>query len=1128
MKNIVPSNWAQKLILFMKVSTLVLSVILFTTLNVSATVSMAQEVLNKRVTINLKSERLSEALDDISAATNVKFTYNGTVTNSRVKVSVTAKNQQLGELLEQLLQKVPFTYTVLDDEILIKFDLKKQNQLNAQRILTGKVIDEKGQVLPGVTVKVKGTDRGAITDIRGNYQVQINDNTEVLVFSFVGYKTQEITVGDQKVVDVKLEPAPQSELKEVAVVAYGTQRKISLIGAQSTVDVEDLKQPVASVTSLLAGRVSGVVGIQRSGLPGKDGADIYIRGMSNFVSSTNISPLIMVDGVERSINNIDIEDIQSFTILKDASATAVYGVRGANGVVLVQTKRGKAGKPKINADYYEGVGSFTKIPKMADGNTYMNMVNEALTTRGQAAKYTQDYINNTVSGKAPLLYPDVNWVDELFKTYNRQRRANLHVTGGVPSATYYVSTSYFNQTGLLNTDNLQTYNSGISYNRYNFVTNLDLQITKTTKLAVGARGFVGKGNYPSQDPSTIFSYALTVPPVEYPKIYPGNIVPGKTANGSEPNPYGQLTQTGYSTEYNSQINSQMNLTQDLSFWVPGLNFNTLFSYDTGNGYTIKRSKDPDTYLADSNKPYNADGTLNLVKTYTGSGNFLNFSSNSSGSYAIYWQSSLNYDHTFGKHHVGGLLLYNQREVTNYPASSYISFIPHRERGYAARGTYSFKDRYFAEVNLGYNGSENFAPEHRYGLFPAFGIGWLLSEEPFFKSLKPTLSMFKLRYSDGLVGYDDSGGPRFGYMTVLNNSSAGYTYGLNRNGISGIAVDTYGVNSKWAKSHKQNLGVDLSLFNKINLTADAFKEHRTGVMMQRTNIPTFVGLTTPPFGNIGVIDNKGIDATLTGDVNIGKFLLNLRGTVTYSKSKIIENDQPTPPYPWMNTRGTTPTAVFGYIADGLFTSQAEIDRSAVPGDKSKVKPGDIKYRDLNGDGLINAYDKTKISDGDFPALVFGFGFNAQYKNFYLNTFFQGAGKTTRLLYGTAIQPFSTNNGISNAYANITDRWTPENPSQNVFYPRLAYGEAENANNTPFSTWWLKDISYIRLKTLDFGYNLPKTFLSNLGVKSSTVYLEGYNLLTFSSFKLWDPELGTLNGTAYPNVKTLVLGVKFQFN
>ncbi|EHQ25786.1 SusC/RagA family TonB-linked outer membrane protein [Mucilaginibacter paludis] len=1127
MKNKVPGKWARKFTLFMKINTLVLTMIWCSCLTALADNATGQDVLKKHLSISFKNIVISEALDQISAVSGVKFTYAGSVSSCKTKVSAAVQNKELKELLNNMLSKTPYNYEVLDGEILVKYNSTKQPAL--QRILSGKVIDEKGLPFPGVTVKVKGTNRGAVTDAKGVYQVQINDPTDLLVFSFVGYKPTEIAAENKETIDVQLVPLPANEMKEVAVVAYGSQRKISLVGAQSTVDVTELKNaPVASLSTLLAGRVAGIIGVQRSGEPGGDGSNIWIRGIASF-AGTNSSPLILVDGVDRgNMDNLDPLDIQSFTILKDASATAVYGVRGANGVIIIQTKRGIAGKPQVNADYYEGIQTFTQLPKMADGATYLAAVNEANTTRGNAPIYSSAYIQNTVNKTDPLLYPDVDWIDAVFRKYAPTRRAHLTVSGGSPNATYYVSTGYQYTAGLLKTSSDQGYNIDDDYGRYNFTSNVNLQVTKTTKLDVGVQGFVYKGNSPSTSSGTIFNDAVSLPPTVFPTMYPGGFVPGINGNGGQPNPYAELTTTGYKRDFSYQLYSNIRLTQDLAFLTPGLSFSTMYAFDNSGSSSIADTKRENTYILDSANPYNADGSPNLDLTYnSGSQNTLSFSNSSGGYYQTYTESSLNYDRSFGKSRVGALALFTQDDKSYYPVNDITSSIPHRHRGLATRATYSFADKYFAEFNGGYNGSENFAPQNRYGFFPAFGVGWLVSAENFFKPLKSVVSFLKFRYSNGWVGSSDDGS-RFAYLTFLSASHNGYVYGTNRNGISGIAIDQYGIDVTWSKSHKQDLGIDVKFLNdNLSVTADVFNEHRTGILIQRANVPGYVGIANLPEGNVGIVDNKGFDATIEDHLKFGDFNLNLSGNVTYSINKVIRNDQPTPPYPWMSQVGQPVLAQFGYIAEGLFTSQAEIDKSAVPGDKSQVLPGDIKYKDLNGDGVINAYDQTKISDGDVPKLMYGITLNASYKNFDIGAAFTGTGNADRYVSGSGIQPFSTSGGQSNAFSNITDRWTTENPSQNVFYPRLAYGDAANFNNTQTSTWWVKNTKFFRLKTVDIGYTLHNAFLKQAGVRSFRVYAMGYNLFTISKFNLWDPELNTGNGTVYPNVKTISFGFSVGF-
>jgi TonB-linked SusC/RagA family outer membrane protein len=951
------------------------------------------------------------------------------------------------------------------------------------------------------------------------------DPRGTLQFTHVSY--QPILLPIKGVIDLEivLDEVVGSE-GEVVVVGYGKQTKISLVGAQSTVVATELQQPVANLSTALAGRIAGVIGVQRSGEPGMDGADIWIRGIATFSGSNDATPLVLIDGVSRDINAIDPQDIESFSILKDASATAVYGVRGANGVILIKTKTGKPGKTQFEVDYNEGMTKFTKVPQLTDGITYMNLTNEAMVASGLAGKYSQAYIDSTKAGKSPYVYPNVNWMNALFNPWGENRRANVSARGGSTNANYYVALSYYDEKGLLKTDGLSGYNSSERFKRYNFTSNLNLALTATTKVELGIQGYIINTTYPGNTASTVFDDAMQATPVLYPTMYPGDTIPGVSAQDAQMNPYGQLTQTGYQTNFSNQIYSNIRLSQDLAFLLKGLTFTTMFSFDAQNSQTISHLKQPDTYEVDPNNPYNPDGSLNLYQQYAGQ-NTLGFTNSNGGSHTIYTETGLNYDKNIGDHHISGMLLYSQSDNVQAFPTDLSSSLPYRFRGIAGRGTYSYKNRYFGEVNFGYNGSENFAPSKRYGFFPAYGVGWIVSEEPFFKAVKNALPFFKIRFSDGEVGAG-TGGPRFGYLTFVNTSANGYSFGMGRNGVNGIDVANYGSNITWATSHKMDLGFELKALNgDISLVVDLFKEHRTGVFLQRGTVAEYVGLSSVPWGNLGVIDNKGIDMTLESrPMKLGKTTWQFRGNLTYNKDNVIENDQPVNPlYPWQNTRGTNYNAEWGLIATGLYTA-ADIANPLVAKGSWAVRPGDIKYKDINGDGVIDAHDNVRIGRGDVPAVVYGFGVNTTYQNFYISVFFEGTGDEDRIISGDGIIPFNNSSGAerSNLFSIATDRWTVDNPRQNAFYPRLGYGSAVNANNSQTSTWWMKNVAFIRLKTAEIGYTLPQSSLSHLGVKSSKLFLQGVNLLTFSKFKLWDPELNTTNGTNYPLITTFSIGLQ----
>ncbi len=997
--------------------------------------------------------------------------------------------------------------------------------------VTGTIRDPLNSPLAGINVQNLRTGKGVITNAEGSFSIEAIKGDSLLA-THVGYKMQYWVLRDRIEADLQMEPEVGS-LNDVVVVGFGRQKKISLVGAQSSVNVEELRVPVANLSAALSGRIAGLVGVQRTGLPGSNGADLWIRGISTF-GNNSAAPLIIVDGVMgRDINAFDPEDISSFTILKDASATAVYGVAGANGVILITTKRGKASKPVLMFNYNQGFISFTKTPELTNAEQYMELRNEALIASGAAPAFSQDYIDSTLAGNQPYLYPNVDWMKTIFKSAAMNRRANFSARGGSENANYYVGLAYYEEGSLLRTDGLQTYDADTRFRRYNFTSNVNMNWTKTTKFELGIQGYITNLNMPGTNPQEAFNRVMQTHPVLYPIMYPNNLLPAVNQSlDAQPNPYGLLTQRGYVNTASNQVYSNARITQDLGGIVPGLSASVLYSFDAWNSHTISRTRDRSSYQIDRGNPYNPDGSLNLTIIREGSEN-LGYARSNDANRKSYLEASINYNADIfnDDHHITAMMLYNRREDVYAFATDLTSSLPFRMDGLAGRATYSYQNKYFGEFNFGYNGSENFAPEKRYGFFPSFGVGWVLSNEKFFDPISNVFQFLKLRYSNGLIG-SGSGGRRFGFLTLVNSNAPGYTfgYGSQETGFGGVAITDYGSNVAWAKSHKQNFGVEFKTFNsRISVNLDFFSEKRTGVFLNRGNLPDYVGLNNNPFGNLGEISNKGIDLTIESlPVKIGSTTWDFRGTLTYNRDMILENDSPIQPYPYMETRGVNILSRFGYVALGLFQSQREIDNSPVQ-TMGNPRVGDIKYKDLNGDGLINANDRTRIGNGDVPNLVFGGGFNVTWKQFYFGAFFQGISGADRLLSGDGIIPFNNSIGAerSNLLAIATDRWTVENPNPNAFYPRLAHGNVENANNSVASTWWVKDIDFVRLKTIDFGYNLHKSALDKLGMKNARIYIQGVNLFYWSKFKLWDPELNTSNGALYPNTRTISIGVQANF-
>ena len=1106
----------------------------------------------KTLSVSMSNSTLREVLKTIEKSSQFVFFYLDDAVNLERKVSIDSKNKNIEEILSELFEGTSCTYRISDRQIFIsgKAPASTEQQQNKRKI-SGRVTDIKGEPLIGVNVTVDGDANGSITNMDGLYEIFVTKKSVVLKFTYIGFKTSEIrTNASTNIYDVTLEEQV-NELEETVIVGYGTQRKISNIGAQSSMKMEDIKTPSASLTTTLAGRLAGVVAVQRTGEPGKDAADIWIRGISTPNTS---SPLVLVDGVERSFNDIDPEDIESLTTLKDASATAVYGVRGANGVILIKTKPGKVGKPTVSADYYESFTRFTKMVDLADGITYMNAANEAMRNDGIATKYTEDQIRNTIAGKDPYLYPNVDWLKEIFNDWGHNRRVNVNVRGGSEKVAYYASVSYFNETGMTVTDkNINTYDSKMKYSRYNFTTNLNIDVTPTTKVEIGAQGYLGEGNYPAISSADLYNAAMSISPVEYPKMFFVNgeaYVPGTSTNNNFNNPYSQATRRGYDNLTKNQIYSNLRVTQNLDMLTKGLKLTAMYAFDVYNEIHVHQDRAESTYnFLDTSVPYDMNGQPILQRIYEGS-NVLSYKQETSGNKKTYLEASLNYDRTFNDdHRVSALFLFNQQSKLLYPKGTLEDAIPYRMMGIAGRATYSWKDRYFAEFNIGYNGAENFSPKHRFGTFPAFGVGWVVSNEKFWQPLSKAVSFLKIRYTDGKVGNSEVSDRRFMYLDQMKeNGDYGYKFGPNGTKWSGYETVNMAVDLIWEESRKQDLGIDLKLFNDdLSIVFDLFKERRENILLKREHsMPSFLGYnTSAPYGNIGIIENKGFDGTIEYNKRINKdWVIALRGNVTFNKDKWIQGELPEQKYEWMNQYGRNINGAKGYVAEGLFT-QAEIDdmarwESLSAANKAitpkpfasqfgTVKAGDIKYKDLNNDGQIDAYDQTYISRGDVPTTVYGFGFTVGWKDLSVGMMFQGVAGAERVLNGSSVNPFNGGGGSGNLYSNIDDRWTEENPDQNAFYPRLSYGSetTSNINNFQKSTWWVRNMNFLRLKTLQISYNLPKPWVNKVHLKNAAVYVMGTNLFTLSRFKLWDPELNTDNGASYPNTTSYSVGINFTF-
>ncbi len=994
--------------------------------------------------------------------------------------------------------------------------------------ITGTVLDELGEGIPGASVKLKGGSKGAITDLDGSFSIEVPKGSK-LEITYIGYTPEVITVDDASSYTVQLHP--QSEmLDEVVSVAYGRQKKESIVGAISTIDASSLKVPVGNLSSAIAGKIAGAVVMQRNAEPGS-GADFWIRGISSF--GANNRPLILVDGIERSMDLVDPEDIQTFSILKDATATALYGVRGANGIVLITTKRGSESKPRVSAKVEYGFTNPVKLPEVASAEQWFKYYNDIqLDANGSIAQ--PETIRKYLDGTDPDLYPNVDWMKTVFKDHASTIRANLSVTGGSSRIRYYMGGSVYSESSIFNIADNDRYDSQMRYTKYNFRANVDVNITSSTELGLSISTLYATKNRPGYGLQDIYNWTLYTTPISTPTQFSdGTVAFPKNGN----NPYYYLNQTGYAQDFSTSTQSLLSLTQDFSDIItPGLKANLKFAWDAYTGSTVKRYMEPSRYYVDRDVDGGRDENGNLIFHELQAGyDYLTLSSSNSGNRNTNFEASVTYDRIFNNvHHVSGMFNFNMREyVNNFPGSSFINGIPNRNTGIAGRATYSYDNRYFAEFNFGYNGSENFAPKHRFGFFPSYAVGYIISNEKFWEPITPVVSLLKFKASYGEIGNDQIGGNRrFAFNSEMQSGVNGTIWGLDYHQAPnywGIATGVPGNEDvSWEKAIKKNIGFELGFFNSsLTLNADYFYEKRTGIFIMQQSIPSVVGNNVTQYVNLGKMRNEGIDATLEFNKQLGDWFISARGTFTYNRNNLIDNDMPSQVWPYQNTAGFAYLQQRGLIALGLFESEEDIARSPVQTFGGEVRPGDIKYKDINGDGVIDSYDKVAIGYSQIPEINYGFGVSASWKGIDVSVFFQGVGHITRLLSGPVFYGQSENIWTKGQiYAEVADnRWTLDNPDPNAMYPRMAVTKV--ANNQEASTYWQRDCSFIRLKNAEVGYTFPKKWFGKIGVSNVRVYLTGNNLLTFSKFKLWDPELESNNGAKYPQMRTGAVGLNVNF-
>lgn len=1018
--------------------------------------------------------------------------------------------------------------------------------------VAGLVTDSLNTPLSGVSVSVKSrSNLGTATDINGRFILTVPKDA-ILVFSLIGYHTVEHVVKDNKQISVIMKP-DLANVDEVVVVAYGTQRKKEMVGAVTSVNPSDLKIPSSNLTTALAGRIAGVIAYQRSGEPGQDNAEFFIRGVTTFGYKKD--PLILIDGVELStteLARLQPDDIASFSIMKDASATSLYGARGANGVILVTTKVGKVEKARISFRYESAMSSPTRNVELADPITYMRMENEAVVTRNplEITPYLESEIDSRAMGLNPIAYPIVDWRKELFKDYALNHRMNFNLTGGGAVAQYYLAGTYNQDNGLLKVDNRNNFNNNIKLKSYSLRSNVTINVTKTTEAGVRLYGTFDDYTGPISSGADMYRLVMRTNPVLYPVYYPidernqhkQHIMFGGSSRGNYLNPYAEMVK-GYKDYSRSMMLAQFEMKHNLAWITEGLSLRGLMNTNRESYFDVNRAYSPFYYEIATYNPLSDEYLLQNINPNDGT-EYLGYSEGAKTVKTnLYSEMALNYNRTFSdKHGIGGLLVFYMRNYLEGNASSLLKSLPYRNLGLSGRATYAYDNRYFAEFNFGYNGSERFHKSQRFGFFPSAGLAWSLSDENFWTPLSEIVPKMKLRATYGLVGNDAIGSAddRFFYLSTVNMNDAnrGSSFGTNWNYTqTGVSVSRFDNNAiTWETARKTNLGVEFSLFHKLDVQADFFKEKRRDILMTRASIPSTMGLPTTVQANVGEASGQGMDMSVDfkHNFNNGAWLV-ARGNFTYATSAYEVVEEPQYEERNLSKIGYPLSQTYGYIAERLFIDEADVANSPFQ-NFGVYGAGDIKYRDLNGDGQITTLDRAPIGYPTSPEIIYGFGFSAGFKGFDFSSFFQGSAQSSFWInQGGATSPFVSyrystgewgsavlSNQVLKAYAD--SYWSEDNRDIYALHPRLS--KTLNQNNNQVSTWFMRNGSFLRLKTVELGYTLPQKTTEKIYLNNLRVYVSGSNLMSWSSFKLWDIEMGN-QGLGYPIQRVYNLGVQIGF-
>lgn len=1008
-----------------------------------------------------------------------------------------------------------------------------------RRPISGVVVDGNNDPLPGVTVMVPSRQGGVITDVDGAYTIEAATGEE-LRFQFLGMKTVTIEVGSGTIYNVQLLEDVEM-LDEVTVTAFATQKKESVVSSIETISPSELKVPSSNLTTALAGRLAGVISYQRSGEPGADNAQFFVRGVTTFGYAS--SPLILLDGFEVDANalaRVDPDNIASFSVLKDATSAALYGSKGANGVIMVTTKKGQAGAPKISFRAEGRLSTPTKVQKTVDGITYMNLYNQAQFNDNPLLEpyYNAQKIQNTMEGLNEYAYPNINWYDEMFNSNAFNQYYNFNVSGGGSVVRYYLAVSYNKEEGILKNNRLNNFKNNIDIDRFNILANITMDLTPTTVFDINMNSIFENYTGPLDNTDDVFKSVMNSNPVEFPKFYlpdedhayVKHTLFGSDATGSMMNPFAQMVR-GYKDGSTGRITSQFSLDQNLDALTEGLMARGKVSIKSDSYHESKRSYTPYLYNIKNYDAFNDTYVLQEVRRGTDAlGDPEQWRD---GVFRLYLEGGLTYARRFaGVHDVSGLLIYTQEEIKNTSGNpgSIQRTLPQRLQGMRARFNYGFDDRYLAEMSLTYTGSEKFANDHRWGIFPAMGVGYILSNESYWEPLQDVMPMFKLKYSLGMVGNDQIAGPedRFFFLSDIDPGSWGYRWGRNFNSsYGGFNINRYAnPQITWEIAVKQNVGFEMDLFKNraLKVIVEYFTENREQIYQARANLPETMGLTSNVYGNVGEVKSAGWDGSIDLNHSFNKDLwISGRFNFTYAHNEIIENEEPEYRWSYLSNIGWPINTWKGYIAERLFIDEADVANSPRQELGGIVRAGDIKYKDINGDGRVNSDDQVHIGYPIVPEITYGFGLSGGYKNFDLSFFMQGQDRVSFFINPNNIAPFVEQRNAMQYIAD--DHWNPNNPVAKAFWPRLSASYNDN-NNVSNSTWWIRNGRFLRMKNAELGYTLPKNFFPSTGIESLRLYLAGQNLFNLSDFKLWDPEMGG-EGFNYPLQKVYSVGLTVSF-